>query len=380
MKRVQDKKSLGIMVVYRHRLSGHGVPPFTDRGFYRRLSTLGQQSGVDVIIFDPLFIDWRSSSVIGYQYRTETGRWHKVRRSIPAIVYDRCFYSGRAQYARYNMAISRIRRLPTVRFLMRGLSGKWQVQQSLSHDPQLRTYLPETHVLTDIDQVSEWLRYERSCILKPNAGSHGKKIIRVERVTDDQYVVTGRDSRNKPIYASFDALPQLLRWLTRFMGSKKYLLQRYLSLQTASGQSFDVRSLMQKSGDGCWQLTGMAVRIGRPGSLTANIHGGGKSAPLHSFLREQYDEIEVETITQELENLSQLIPQQLEREAGRFVELGIDFGVDQNGQVWILEVNSKPGRSVFAQLHDSHIRRASISNLIHYAHYLFDRQLGGLMI
>lgn len=371
----QEKISLGVMVVYRRSI--RTFPPFSDRGFYRRLSKFAEARGMEVLIFDPIFVDWNGKTVGGYQYRSETGKWHKVRRAIPPIIYDRCFYSGRSQFIRYSNAINRLRRIPSVRFLMRGLSGKWQVQQALALHPTLRKHLPETSVLTDLDQVFEWLEYKTSCILKPNGGSHGKKIVRVRKMPDGRCEVTGRDSANQPVHAVFDTRHHLRRWLREFIGTRKYLIQEYLSLHTADGRSFDVRSLVQKGGDGRWHITGMAARVGQPGSLTANIHGGGTGAPLLPFLQEHYEVMEVDDIMRRLQELSSLIPRHIERNIGQLVELGIDFGVDQSGRVWILEVNSKPGRSIFAQLQDVRRSRASVCNLLDYARYLFDRQLGG---
>jgi len=33
---------------------------------------------------------------------------------------------------------------------------------------------------------------------------------------------------------------------------------------------------------------------------------------------------------------------------GRFAELGLDFGVEPDGRLWLLEMNSRPGREAFA--------------------------------
>src|SRR5690606_18117850 len=109
---------------------------------------------------------------------------------------------------------------------------------------------------------------------------------------------------NRPISAIFDSERHLLRWLARFIGTKRYLIQHSLSLHTVSGEPFDVRSLVQKSGHGQWQRTGMAVRVGRPGNLTANLHGGGTSWPLRTFLHEHFKPDKVETIIEHLQQLS----------------------------------------------------------------------------
>nr|WP_284646838.1 YheC/YheD family protein [Paenibacillus chinjuensis] len=65
-------------------------------------------------------------------------------------------------------------------------------------------------------------------------------------------------------------------------------------------------------------------------------------------------------LQKELTRLSELIPDVLESCHGRLVELGIDFGVDLDGYIWILEVNSKPGRSIFTYLQDDKARNRAL--------------------
>ena len=49
-------------------------------------------------------------------------------------------------------------------------------------------------------------------------------------------------------------------------------------------------------------------------------------------------------------------------------EIGFDFGIDTNGNVWLFEANSKPGRSIFSHpgLKDSDVltRKLTLSYAI----------------
>ncbi|WP_036724954.1 YheC/YheD family protein, partial [Paenibacillus forsythiae] len=118
-------------------------------------------------------------------------------------------------------------------------------------------------------------------------------------------------------------------------------------LSGSGGQPFDVRVLMQKDGNGRWTLGGMAVRLGPRGSLTSNLHGGGTAVHPASFLRKQYGGAAA-NILAELALASAFLPPLLEAGFGRLGELGLDFGIDPGGRIWLLEANSKPGRSAFA--------------------------------
>ncbi|GJM71157.1 hypothetical protein HMSSN036_33730 [Paenibacillus macerans] len=76
------------------------------------------------------------------------------------------------------------------------------------------------------------------------------------------------------------------------------------------------------------------------------------------------------SVVQTIRHLSLRVPEYLESRFGRLAELGLDFGVDREGRVWILEVNSKPGRTSFFRIGDPISARKSIENPISYARYL----------
>jgi hypothetical protein len=78
----------------------------------------------------------------------------------------------------------------------------------------------------------------------------------------------------------------------------------------------------------------------------------------------------VPSILDRLETVSHLIPPFIEKHHGPLVELGIDVGVDRQGNVWILEVNSKPGRTIFTKTGELDIGKRSVQLPIYYARAL----------
>ncbi|OGX68319.1 MAG: hypothetical protein A2189_00140 [Paenibacillus sp. RIFOXYA1_FULL_44_5] len=144
-------------------------------------------------------------------------------------------------------------------------------------------------------------------------------------------------------------------------------------MQTDEGRTYDVRILVQKNNIGLWQLTGMAARIGKLGSITSNLHGGGSAYELLPVLQKQFEDKQAGEIMKSLSQLAMRIPLILEQYHGRLAELGIDIGIDPFGKLWIIEVNSKPGHSSFSHFSDPSVSRSSISNPIHYAGYLLNK-------
>ena len=137
------------------------------------------------------------------------------------------------------------------------------------------------------------------------------------------------------------------QWLNRFVANTRYVMQPYLPLNTPEGRPYDLRMLIQKNERGEWMTTGMAIRTGKPHGLTSNLHGGGRAEKAVPFLLRHFHRDQVSDIMEKIRWLAAVVPPHIERHHGRLLELGLDVGIDTDGRIWLLEVNSKPGRSVF---------------------------------
>ncbi|MNI31694.1 Endospore coat-associated protein YheD [compost metagenome] len=207
--------------------------------------------------------------------------------------------------------------------------------------------------------------------MKPQNGTHGKRTLLVKMSSPQEGLrLIGRDNRNHTFKRQFLTLKEGFVWIHKFIGDRPFLLQTYLNLNSTQGEPFDIRVLMQKNNKGIWEITGRAARVGQKHSLTSNLHGGGSAHKALPFLSREFGGNGGKKAITVIDHLSRDIPLYLESHFGRLAELGIDFGVDRQGKVWILEVNSKPGRSSFFRIGEYTSARKSIENPIGYAQYL----------
>jgi glutathione synthase/RimK-type ligase-like ATP-grasp enzyme len=358
------EKTLGIMAYC-------NGPAFMEKDYYKKLTLIGHRWGIRVIVFSPRSVNFDSRQVTGYEFHQ--GEWKKGTFPMPQFVYDRCFIGP--SYRHYKPFIQKLQNDPQITFLGHGLSGKWQVQQILSKSPDLQRWLPETRMFS-MDALFSLLERERAAVIKPAAGTHGIGVVRIS-IENGQYAACGRAQENKPFQRHFRTASGLKTFVTQFMDDRKFLIQPYLTLHTPEGVPYDVRVLVQKNGLGQWETTGKAVRIGDKRSITSNLHGGGKAAPLSDFLSRIFSEVQRVHIEKEINHIARQLPPFLEEYHGRLVELGIDIGIDTSGHVWIIEVNSRPGRTVFRQLADRTAQIRSITQPVRYAHYLMKERVGG---
>lgn len=358
------KHSLGIMT----RCQGSH---FIDKGFYRKLTMYGRKKGLRVFVFSPRNVDFAARTVKGFEYRR--GAWESGIFPLPTLIYDRCFVGP--SYRHYKPFVERLQNDPDITFLGHGLSGKWQVHQMLIQSPKLAPYLPPTDIFS-LDTLQKTLGRYGAAVIKPAAGTHGIGVARI-REAGNKYEITGRNRENQPFRRLVKGQAGLTTFLRSFTTGRKFLVQPYLHLHTPEGVPFDVRVLVQKNGEGEWETTGKAVRVGDKRSITSNLHGGGKAVPLSPFLARHFTPSVKSRIEQHVTILANELPVFLEQTHGRLVELGIDLGIDTDGNVWVIEVNSRPGRTVFRMIDDPQARLHSITQPVRYAHYLMKARVGG---
>lgn len=96
---------------------------------------------------------------------------------------------------------------------------------------------------------------------------------------------------------------------------------------------------------------GMECVLGK-NSPTSNLHGGGRGKEAQSVLKPFFGSKKSKRIIRECLTLSHLIANTTELDCGRMMKLGIDFGIDVHGRIWLIEVNSRPGRRILKEISD----------------------------
>lgn len=362
------KPILGVLVN-----TSRSAVPISEPRFCRQLTRIGNLLGIQVAAFHAEGIHPELKRIDGFVYDNET--WHTCNFSLPNIIYNRCFHRLERR-----TALSRLRHMSSelgqpCTFLSSSLPGKWKVYLTLRHDARLSGHLPLT-VQFRKDRLWNLLSKHQSVFLKPQSGSHGKRTIylqKFEDVSEAPFFLRGRDHSNQPFSLTYSSFDEAYDWIATFIRGRPYIIQPFLELYSSAGRPFDVRTLVQKDGTGQWTLTGAAVREGEPGSLISNLHGGGTAREAASYLQNQFGAQKAYSILENIKQLSMFIPPVLESRHGRLGELGIDFGIDRSGQLWILEVNSKPGRTVFTEIGDQTSASASVIHPLLYARYLMHR-------
>ncbi|MBW5447807.1 YheC/YheD family protein [Cohnella sp. CFH 77786] len=364
-------EALGILVCERP-----GEPPFGESPFLRELLHRGKKAGLFVFAFDPRTWIPHEKTVRGWTRDDKDREWTSGRYGIPPLVYDRSWPETGEGRARFRQAVRKLEDARPFRYLNGKLPDKGRVYAVLNKDPELSRLLPPTEIYGGPASLADWLkRCGGSAFLKPACGSQGRRVAACSRQAGGTVRVRGRLQDNRPFDLAFADEKEALRRLHRWIGGRTYLMQPLLDLTGTGGEPCDIRVLVQKNGRGRWAVTGAAARSGNPGTVTANLHGGGTATPAEDLLAARHGPAAASAMMKEIRDGCRLIVRRLEQHYGHFFELGLDFGIDRTGGLWFLEANSKPGRHAMASVSRAAAEDAA-ARPIAYARYILLRPPG----
>ena len=235
-------------------------------------------------------------------------------------------------------------------------------------DPQLKRYLPETKDLTP-ENFKGMLQKYNTLFVKPSNGSLGKGIIKVTRNSGGavSFVIYGKGKVKN--YA--ENAEEFFKKTTRIRGDKPYIVQQGLNLALYKGATFDLRIIYQKNKEGNWQLGKKFVRVAPRGSSISNLSSGGRVEISKRVLKYLFHNKErIENKNEEIKEFCLRVAKILEEKNNAiYGELGMDIGIDKQGALWLIEVNSKPRKTTETEFSTAVMRRTFLRPL-EFASYL----------
>ncbi len=290
------------------------------------------------------------------------------------MIYDRC----RIQRSTRFQQLLRFReRYKHLLFLNRPLRNKWTIHQTFSQKSRFRQHMPETLLYNASADLHRMLKQSPVLYIKPANGTGGRGILRIERVKNSKGVfdIQGRRQDRRiipPRKVSASRLDSIVR---QWCIGGRFLVQQGIPLRLPGGRFHDYRMLVQKNGQGVWELTGMAARVGAARSVTSNLHGGGHAVRAETLLKDWLgSQDKTDKVMKTAEKLGLDAAAFLEESFGALCELALDLAIDREGKIYVLEVNPKPAREVFARSGDGNTYRKALVRPLEYALWLYNNK------
>lgn len=216
----------------------------------------------------------------------------------------------------------------------RQLASKWLKTLALLQHPQIAGHIPHTERFTS-ETLHSMTELHGTVVLKPVRGGGGHGLIRVSKANGG-YSLAHRTQRfHCPDFS------HLLQRVNRIRKGRPYLIQKGIQLALVGGRPIDYRVKYVKNG-AQWTFRSMVGRVARKGLFVTNLCQGGRMLSAANGLRQSLSSSHVAAKINEMRQLTKDCTAVLEQRFPGLSSLGYDYGIDQSGHIWILEVNTRP--------------------------------------
>lgn len=348
----------------RHGTNGALFGPQTK--MFATLIQLGRRLGIDVFILPAGHLGRDQTEVLAYRLY-KSGGWRKMRCPWPDFVWRRMTERPAAMANVLDEEENLLSKTSIQGVLPRNRCDKWTLHSELTQDDLIANYVPDTVLVTEVDQVLPAVDSFGDVYIKPVRGTQGMKIARIVQ-QGSGYLYQDRGSPQ-----SFEWIKNgrelLNRWGQPLSPQQGYLIQKTVPLMmTRFKDPFDLRYLIQAVPEKTAACTAIVARLARSQALTTNLHTGSRAVTIETVkeLLALKDSKRFVKGVQMGEIIAMLAFQVLQQKYSSLIELGVDIALDSLGRPFLLEVNPVPGRKMLRLL-DPKLRRLSFLRVLEYA-------------
>lgn len=219
---------------------------------------------------------------------------------------------------------------------------------------ELAQHMPLTKYLNR-HRLSSMLDQYRMVYVKPDLGSQGRGVIRVEKIKQSYRYQEGLHVHT---FKNFDSM---YASISKQFGQKEYLVQKGVHLLKYKGRPFDFRIMIQRNPKRKWECTGTLGRLAHPGKAVTNGSQGGTIYDPSVLLAPFADKRMTAAALRRMNRLANVTALRLSRSYPQLNELGLDIALDRKLKPWILEANTSPDAGPFSLLPNPKIIRTIVA-------------------
>ncbi|MBS4192701.1 YheC/YheD family protein [Bacillus sp. FJAT-49705] len=243
--------------------------------------------------------------------------------------------------------------------------SKWVLKNILEEHDQFRQYIPETRLFNSHD-LAEMLEMYKMVYIKPDNWSWGRGVMKVEKIITKRGKCKFRYQSKKKSFTFlsytelFDAIERSINKKMKKRNNHTYIIQRGIHLLKYNEAIFDFRLMVQLSPKNKYESTGILGRLADPKYIVTNFHSKGTVYPVEFLLKPHMKKKDIKELKKKLYTLGEEIALLFNRKA-----IGLDIGIDENMDIWIIEINLKPDPFVFKEIDDEKM----INKIMQYRFY-----------
>lgn len=313
-------------------------------------------------------VDFKNNLVEGYFYDWSTKLWRRHIFPFPDVLYDRGSGKPNKRLPRQKFRQKLATETSCKNFNAQHYFDKYDLYHKLSQFKELREHLPKTVLYTHPNKLTLFNNkneiYIKNCI-----GSNGRHIMKVKKHPQKGYVCSL--FTKQVIKQKVDSLKELVKIIDRKYTRNNALIQEAIDLPSPNGRNIDMRATVQRDGKGELVVTSIAVRVGERGSPVTSTRTGSTCYRFEDFFERTFSsQKQVKQLREKIDKFLIMVYTCTEKSYGPFGEIGIDFALDQQGKLWLIECNAKPAKDAMCQSYDQETISKAFLYPLEYSKYI----------
>lgn len=214
--------------------------------------------------------------------------------------------------------------------------NKWSIHKILEASYKVKDYLPHTILYESPEDLYVFLSKYPKAMVKSISTTKDSYIYKVSKEYD--YIVITNPKKGESKRIKYSEKKQAYEVFSKYFKERECMIQQSIELLTTHNRTIDFRVIVIKNPDGKWQVMNMFARQGKPGHVVSNVYPFvelGKET-----LKEVWDLNDVKTamLIKEISDKSREAVQVIEDKGVHFANAIVDIKVDENEDIWILDV------------------------------------------
>jgi hypothetical protein len=338
---------------------------------YTELWKANKDSNLIPYFFSINDVDFINKRINGTYYNEEKQIWDQKSFPLLEILYDRGGGFSKKQKAMSKYIRNQLNLNKNLKKLnARHYFDKWEVYKHLVQHEDMKSYIPFTALYREPYDLIEIFDKSSTIYIKSCCGSNGREVVRVIKSGDKSYHLSY--FHEILVEYKLKSLEELVNKIETIFKKKKIILQSAIDVIELDGRNIDMRATVQRNGSGELGIYSHPVRLGQKGCPITSTKSGSTVYMFDDFFSKHYNYTE-EYITELKTKVDDMLIKSYiytEKAYGSFGELGIDFAIDKNGNIWFIECNAKPGKDSMYLSYDKDTIKMAFQNPLEYAKYI----------
>lgn len=329
-----------------------------------------KQVNLNLYYFSERGINLRERKINGVYWDEQKNIWLPAQFAFPDVLYIRGGIINQEEFNLFRLILKNNK----AKIINYPGFNKWYLYHIIKKDQSLENYLPVTMIVSKPQDIQKMLLDYKTVYLKPHNGSLGKYVLRVDDLSNEHYLCSYfKHNQKKPIIITINGFQALVDQIYKFFHRRKFFIQQAIDLLKYENRLTDMRAEVQRDGYGNLEIIGISARLAKPNS-PITTHGDAVS--MDHFFKEMlsYPQERIEEIQSKVREFIFRVYECIERQYGKYAELGIDFAVDKNDRIWFIECNSQSTKQSLIKAYGYEVLFKSCKNVLEYARYITNRQ------